>query len=149
VKIDPYVEHEHTGGRQIPERPYVRPAPTIMPGPLEGEPRAELPTARVHVARARRWPIAVAFAVLAIVGCWQYGQLLNRIDSANAEAQRAYAHTAVLRVELEHLELLAIAEAALKRRARFAPYPDNTPLDFDDVELALLAAVDAARKERT
>jgi hypothetical protein len=81
----------------------ARPEPTTMPGDGEPRDRDPLPTARVADDRPRGWLISVGFAVLAIVGCWQYGQLLSRIDRANAEAQRAYAHTAVLRVELEHL----------------------------------------------
>lgn len=82
--------------------PYTRPAPTTMPG--DGESRG-LPVARVHGARARGWPIAAL--VFALLGA---GALYSRTDRAlddaviaRAEAQRAYAHTAVLRVELEHV----------------------------------------------
>lgn len=44
--------------------------------------------------------VAVAFA---LAGTATTNILLSRIDTARAEAQRAYAHTAVLRVELEHV----------------------------------------------
>ena len=84
--------------------PIPGPYPTQLPGP--GEPLA---VARVHGARApRRWMIALA--VLVALACSAFGALLSRMDTARqaadlarTEAQRAYAHTAVLRVELEHV----------------------------------------------
>lgn len=55
------------------------------------------------VSSAVRRAVLIAVALFAIAGTATTNVLLNRIDTARAEAQRAYAHTAVLRVELEHV----------------------------------------------
>ncbi len=102
----PYVEEGRTSGRQIPERPYVKPAPTTMPGPGESREagrrgRVGLPVARLHGAgSSREWLIALAILAVAIGGMLTRSDLSDRIDLANAEAARAYAHTAILEARL-------------------------------------------------
>lgn len=47
--------------------------------------------------------LLILAAAFALAGTATSNILLSRIDTARAEAQRAYTHTAVLRVELEHV----------------------------------------------